>query len=69
MEGILIPKRLNGIANQHDPTQRAGLGYIVKCSQSLRTTQIYVNGSPKRRKAGSELHQEVLFLGRCDLNA
>jgi hypothetical protein len=30
MEGSLGPKRLNGIANEHNPTHRAGLQYGVK---------------------------------------
>jgi hypothetical protein len=29
-EGYPIPKRINGIAKEHDPTRRAGLQYKVK---------------------------------------
>jgi uncharacterized membrane protein len=36
MEGSLSPKRFNGIANEHDPTQRAGLQYAVKPDSEIR---------------------------------
>ena len=41
MEGSLIPKRLNGIANEHAPTQRAGVSIWTKDEAQWRRWNFY----------------------------
>jgi hypothetical protein len=43
MEGSLSPKLLNGIANEHDPTHRAGASIS---SETSRVEIIHISGSP-----------------------
>jgi hypothetical protein len=61
MEGSLSPKRLNGIANEHNPSQRAGLQYAMN---SLFAVQIIRRkGIRTNHQKGTVMRKFILLLG------